>query len=254
MTDFEERLRAAMAAAAGPAPTGLLAGIRRRHRRYVMRLTAAFAAMGTGLAVAVPLAVHGIEAGRSTPASGATAPATRVPDGGGVVPPVPHAGPDTALRDCMNSNGGEVSADWKRQSVQAGPVWFMFARPPAGAQAFPRVRTGTVTASALAIAISYGHTAIVTAAPSVAGRFRFLASFNGNNQPYTLREGSRALKLVGCPAVTIAPGIPAGDAPGLTIWWQGYVTNLRGCIPLDVRVSPATKVTRVVIAAPGCKR
>jgi hypothetical protein len=246
MTDFEDRLRAAMAGAVAPAPRELLAGIRRRHHRHVLRLTAAGTAMAACVAVAIPLTVHGIEAGHGTPSrspvSGQSGLGARN---------TPHAGPDTVLRDCMNSNGGTMSSDWKKQSVHAGPVWFTFVRPPAGAHKF---RASTVTASALNIAVSNGHTAIVTAAPSVAGRFRFLALFNGGNQPYTLAEGSDALRLVGCPAVAIAPGIPAGDAPGLTMWWQGYVTSLRGCIPVDVRVPPSTKVIRVTMAAPGCKR
>jgi hypothetical protein len=152
----------------------------------------------------------------------------------------------------MNSNGGQMSSNWKSQSVHAGPVWFMFDRPPASRT--HGLRSGRVTASAMAIAVSNGHTAIVTAAPEFAGRFRFLAHFNNGNQPYTLAEGSRALKLVGCPATKIAPGIPVGDAPGLTIWWQGYVTGLRGCVPVEVREPPSTKVTRVTLAAPGCRR
>jgi len=244
MSEFERRLRAAMAATAGPAPSGLLEGIRRRHRLYVTRLTAALAVTTTGIAVAVPLAVHGIEGGHGTPrpvTSGLPGP---------TVPSRPHAGPNTALRDCQNANGGTLSSDWKRQSVHAGPVWFMFARPANGVQ---KPRPSTVAASALPIAVSNGHTAVVTAAPSVAGRFRFLASFNSANQPYTLSEGKRALKLVGCPAGPTGFDIPASYAPGLTMWWQGYVTNLRGCIPLDVRVPPATKVIRVSLAAPGCK-
>ena len=249
MTDFEQRLREAMAAAAGPAPIGLLAGIRRRHRWHVLRLTAAGTTMATCVAVAIPLAVHGLGAGHGTPRGVATLPAVTGPVGG--VQPIPSAGPHTALRDCMNSNGGQMSSNWKSQSVQAGPVWFMFARPPAsGAH---KLHSGKVIASALAIAVSNGHTAIVTAAPSAAGRFRFVAHFNDSNQPYTLAEGSRALKLVGCPATKIAPGIPVGDAPGLTIWWQGFVTTLRGCVPVDVREPPSTKVTRVTLAAPGCR-
>ncbi len=51
MTDFERRLRAAMAASAEPAPAGLLDGIHRRHRRHVRRVaTACVAVVAFGVA------------------------------------------------------------------------------------------------------------------------------------------------------------------------------------------------------------
>jgi hypothetical protein len=244
MTDFEARLRAAMAAAAGPAPSGLLEGIRRRHRRHVLRAAAAGAAMVMGVAVVVPVTVHSLQGGNGAPRGVAGGQA------GSHATALPRPGPGTAVDDCRNAVGGTLRSDWKRHSVQAGPVWFMLARPgPAG----QKLRTSTVTASALPVAVSNGRAAIVTVAPSLAGRFRFLAGFHSGNQPYTLAEGSRALELVGCPAGPTGTGIPPGYAAGLTIWWQGYVTDLRGCIPVDVRIPPATKEIRVTVAAPGCK-
>jgi hypothetical protein len=244
MTDFEERLRAAMAAAAGPAPSGLLEGIRRRHRRHVLRMTAAGAAMVTAVGVVVPVAVHGIDAGSGAPRGLAGGQA------GSHAASLPKAGPGVALADCRTATGGMLGSAWKSHSVHAGPVWFMLVRPAPGGQ---KPTTSTVTSSALAIAVSNGRTAIVTVAPSLAGRFGFLASFHSGNQPYTLAEGKRTLELAGCPAGPTGTDIPAGYAAGLTIWWQGYVTDLRGCIPVDVRVPPATKEIRVTIAAPGCK-
>ena len=42
------------------------------------------------------------------------------------------------------------------------------------------------------------------------------------------------------------------SAPGLTMFWEGYVTDLRGCIPLEVRTSAASQPLRVTISGAGC--
>jgi hypothetical protein len=62
MTEFEDRLRAAMAAAAGPPPAGLLDGIRRRHRRHVRRVTTACVAV-VAFGLAGTLVSRGVLAG-----------------------------------------------------------------------------------------------------------------------------------------------------------------------------------------------
>jgi hypothetical protein len=43
--------------------------------------------------------------------------------------------------------------------------------------------------------------------------------------------------------------IPEIYAPGLTLFWEGYVTDLRGCIPVQVRASAASPPIRVTLAA-----
>ena len=102
------------------------------------------------------------------------------------------------------------------------------------------------------IAVANGHTAVVSAAPQTRGRFRFLAGFNPDGKPYTLAEGAPGLTLAGCPpAPARSTGLPEADAPGLTMFWQGYVTGLRGCIPLDVRSPAASRPIRVTVAAPA---
>jgi hypothetical protein len=247
MTDFERWLRATMADATEPPPAGLLAGIRRRHRRYLRRVGAGCAAAVAAVAIAVPLATSEILPGQATP------PVT----GPAAVSPVTPAGtspgpPGTVSRDCQSSNGGTVGSNWKAGSVQAGPVWFIYMKPKDTATSNQRLVTGKLTASGMAIAISNGHEAVVTAAPATKGRYRFLASFNDEGVPYTLAEGAPSLILTGCPAGPVGTGIPASYAPGLTMFWEGYVTDLRGCIPLEVRTSPSSKPIRVILpAAPG---
>jgi hypothetical protein len=239
VTDFERRLRAAMAAATEPPPTGLLDGIRLRHRRHRRRVGTACLATVAAAAIAVPLATSGILAGPAP--TTATSPAA--PTG------TPAAAPGTVLRDCQSSNGGTMSSNWQADSVHAGPVWFIFMRPKNTASSSQRLVAGKLTSAAMAIAISNGRTAVVTAVPATKGRYRFLAHFNNDGSPYTLAEGAPGLTLVGCPVSPAGTGIPASDAPGLTIFWEGYVTDLRGCIPLEVRTSAASEPIRVILPA-----
>jgi hypothetical protein len=252
MTDFERRLRAALAAAAEPAPAGLLDGIHRRHRRHVQRVATACVAV-VALGVAGTLVTRGIlAAGPAGRGPAATGPAATGPVSPAPVPSSTATGaPGTVLRDCQSSNGGTLGSNWKALSVHAGPVWFIYARPATPGH---RLAVGKTRASAMAIAVRNGHTAVVTAAPSLGGRFRFLGSFNGGGTPYTLSEGAPGLTLAGCPAIPVGHRIPARYASGLTMFWEGFVTDLRGCIPLDVRASSGSPPVRVTIAATdgGC--
>jgi hypothetical protein len=241
MTDLERWLRAAMAAATEPPPAGLLDGIRRKHRSHLRRVGAACLTAVAAAGIAVPLATRGIPAGPATP--GATSPA--VPTG------TPTGAPGTVLRDCQSNNNGTLGADWEADSVHAGPVWFIYMRPTNSAVSSQRLVAGKLTASAMVIAVSNGRTAVVTAAPATRGRLRFLAHFNNDGSPYTLAEGAPGLTLVGCPVGPAGTDIPASYAPGLTMFWEGYVTDLRGCIPLEVSTSSARQPIRVIMPAPG---
>jgi hypothetical protein len=250
MTDLERRLRAAMAASAGPAPAGLLDGIHRRHRRHHRRIVVACAAI-VAFGVAGTLIARGVLAGPAGTGPPAAGPAATGP---AVIPSVTPSGtatgaPGTVLRDCQSSEGGTLGSGWKAYSVHAGPVWFMYEQPRGTVPPGHRLPTGKVRASAMAIAVENGHTAVVRAAPELGGRFRFLASFHGGGQPYTMAEGAPGLTLAGCPAGPAGTKIPEIYAPGLTMFWEGYVTDLRGCIPVEVRASPASQPIRVTLAA-----
>jgi hypothetical protein len=250
MTDFERRLRAAMAASAEPAPAGLLDGIHRRHQRHVRRTVTACVA-AAAVAVAGTLVTREMLAG-----SGAAVPASHPPAlvGPRAVPSSTATGaPGTVLRDCQSSNGGTLGSHWKAQSVHAGPVWFIYARPgsiPTPSRGLP---AGKVHTSAMIIAVRNGRTAVVTPPPALTGRFRFLASVSAG-EAASLADGAPGLTLSGCPPTPLGHHSPASYAPGLTMFWQGYVTDLRGCIPLEVRTSPAGPLVRVTVApAGGCR-
>lgn len=241
MTDFERWLRAVMTAADEPAPAGLLEGIRHRHRRHRRRVGAACLAAVAVARITVPLATRGLLPGSATPiASSPAGPAG-----------APTAAPGTVLRDCQSNNNGTRGPHWKADSVHAGPVWFLYQRPNSTGRSHQRLVAGKLTASAMVIAVSNGREAVVAAGPATEGRFRFLARFNNSGVPYTLAEGAPGLTLAGCPAGSAGTGIPASYAPGLTMFWEGYVTDLRGCIPVEVRTSPARQPIRVSLPVAG---
>jgi len=64
MDEIERRLRAAMIAAAEQPPSGLMEGIRRRHRRHVRRVAVGCAAVIVAIAFAIPVA-HALRFGRA---------------------------------------------------------------------------------------------------------------------------------------------------------------------------------------------
>jgi hypothetical protein len=243
MTDFERRLRAAMAAAAEPPPAGMLDAITRRHRRHVRRAAAASVAAVAAVVIAAPLTARAINDGAGPVGPSATSPAA--PAG------PPSAAPGTVLRDCESSDGGTLGSDWKARSVHAGPVWFIYARPDRAVPAGQRPTAGKTTSSAMVIAVMNGQTAVIRAASATSGRFRFIADPSYTSQPFTLADGEPGLTLAGCPAGPIGTGIPESWAPGLTLFWEAYVTDLHGCIPLDVRAAAGRRPIRVTVAAAG---
>ena len=250
MTEFEDRLRAAMAAAAGPPPAGLLDGIRRRHRRHVRRVTTACVAV-VAFGLAGTLVSRGVLAspGGGGPAGPAATGPAALPSASTARPAT--AVPGTVLRDCQSANPGTLGSGWKAQSVHAGPVWFIYARPGSIRSPGWPLATGKVRVNAMIIAVSNARTAVVTASPGLGGRLRFLANVSAG-QRASLAEGAAGLTLAGCPAA--APGVargPAAYAPWLTMFWQGYVTDLRGCLSLQVRTSPARPPVRVTVAPAG---
>jgi hypothetical protein len=253
MTEFERRLRAAMAAAAEPSPAGLLDAIRRRHRRHVRRVGAACVGAVAAVAIAVPLVTQGLLTGPAGRGRGGSLPGASSPGrSASVLPPVPSpAPPGTVRRDCATNNNGTLGRNWKARSVHAGPVWFIYARSSRARSSRSRLTAGQPAGSAMVIAVRNGHTATVTDGPAAAKRFRFLAWFNGNQKPYTMAEGAPNLFLSGCPVSPVGTHIPESYAPGLTMFWQGYVTDLRGCVPLDVHGSPGARPIRVTVPAGG---
>jgi hypothetical protein len=269
MNDFERRLAAAMSATAGPPPAGLMAGIRRRHRRHVIGVIAGFAAVIAALALAAPPAAHALRSAGHVPgpATGGQVSASPCPSrlphsfgcsrhtGPSASAPVQvcpvfcgppaspgRAAPGTIRRDCQSENGGNQEIPgYRARSVRAGPVWFVWARTrnrhwtpgqPLG--------NGQLEAGAGPVAVQAGATAVVRVAPAARSRFQFLRTFSSTGR-YRLRSGADGITFTACPASYLGR---------VTVFWVGYLDRGLSCVPLEVSV-PGRRPIRVGLSAQG---
>jgi hypothetical protein len=231
MDDLERWLRTTMQAATQDAPRNLLPGVWRRRRAHLRRVGAGGAAAVAAIAIAVPSVLQSTAGGHpGSPAASSTA---------------AHAAPGSELLTCgmytiRGIAGGELSPHWKSSSIQVGPVFFIGADSGAW-RSSQRLSGGKLRAVAGDIlAVRNGTTAEITT--SQPARFRFVTSQSRAGR-YTLRDGFAGVTLAGCPRYPIPHDIPAADAAELTIFYLplGYVTDLTGCLPVQIRMPPSWK-------------
>jgi hypothetical protein len=269
MDDLERRLRAALSATASPPPAGLMEGIRRRHRRHLVRVVAGFAAVIAALALAAPPAAHALRSAVNGPGpaiggqvSPSPCPSTLQPSfgcsrhaGPGASaspqvcpvfcgPPVSaaKAAPGTMLRNCQSGNGGNQEIrGYRPRSVRAGPVWFVWART-ANRHWTPGqpLGNGQLQAGAGPVAVQAGATVVVRVAPAARSRFQFLRTFS-NTGRYRLRPGLDGITFIACPASYLGP---------VTVFWVGYLDSGLSCVPLEVSV-PGRRPIRVGLSTQG---
>jgi hypothetical protein len=237
MDDLERWLHSAMRAAYQKPSPSLLSGVWQRRRNHLRRMGACTVAAVVAVAIAVPAVLYSAQGG----AGDATGPVTgyRTPAG---------AAPGSKLLKCpAYSNivitGGELGTHWKSVSVKAGPVWFVYADKGwwRSSQRLPDGKYRNV--AGVVVAISNGTTVELTTPSADRSRFRFLTSQTSSGT-YTLADGVPGLTLVGCPRQPVAQGIPQGYAAGLTLFYlpAGYVTDLGGCLPLEIATPPSWHV------------
>jgi hypothetical protein len=232
MDDLERWLRAEMQAATQDPPRNLLTGVWRRRRAHLRRRGGAGAAALAAIAIAVP----------SILASTASGPRARPAPG----PAALGAAPGSELLQCgtysdRGISGGVLSPHWQAASIQAGPVWFVYARDGSW-RSSQRLTDGRLRdVGGVILAVRNGGTAEITTAQP--GRFRFITSASAASA-HTLHDGVAGITLVGCPRYQVEPGIPAADAAGLTLFYLplGYVTDLTGCLPMQIRTPPSWQV------------
>ena len=237
MDDLERWLRTAMQEAGQEPPANLLSGVWQRRRRHVQMMRVGGAAAVAAVAIAIPSVLQ-------LAAPAATNPAGRP----AVVKTPPDAAPGSELLKCgdysdRGISGGQLDAHWKVASIQAGPVWFVFARAGAwrSSERLPDGRLRDVKGPILAV--KNGTTVEITTPPADRSRFRFLTRGHVTGTS-TLREGASGLTVVACPYQRVQAGIPEAYAAGLTLFYLplGYVTDLPGCLPLEIATPPKWQV------------
>jgi hypothetical protein len=275
--DFERRLRAAMSAAASRPPAGLMQGIRRRHRRHLVRAGAGFAALVAALALAAPPLTHAARSALRGPGPASTGPATgpscppRIPDffgcsryvGPSAVPStVPgvastqqvcpvfcgppstasRAAPGTELQNCDSANGAAEIAGFRPRSIRAGPVWFVGARDRGEWAASQRLPNGQIRGAGAMIAVVASVTVVVRVAPAARSRFRFLRDFNNTDRYRMGGRGQLAgLTLAACPRSYEGP---------VSVFWVSYLSDGLSCVPFEVSV-PGRPPFRVALSVTG---
>ena len=230
MTDFEDRLRAAMesSVAAEYPPRDLVAKIRRRRRRHAARLGVTWAA------VAVAAVVLGPPAGSALMK-------------GGTIRPAPTSSAATTrpghYYGCSAQTNGSLSPDWRQEAEHAGPLWiinegiapdFSFRNPD-----------GTLKAVPVIVMLRGETTASITPTAASEPYIRFLPGFNDTNQ-YTLRDGQASAIFAGCSAGSSLFGA------GYTEFYVGVVVAGPRCITLDVRTPSSPQPVRVTLRFGRC--
>jgi hypothetical protein len=242
MDDLERWLRTAMQEAAQDPPVNILNGVWRRRRRHVQRMRIGGVAALAAVAIAVPSVLQAALTGSAKPVR---PPATATTP--------PGAAPGTAMLKCgdysmRGISGGQLDSGWKAASIQAGPVWFIFARAGVGRgsawHSSQRLADGKLRdVGGPVIAVRNGTTVEITTAPADRGRFRFLTHGTVTGA-FTLRDGVAGLTVIACPRQYVAPDTPEAYAPGYTLFYLplGYVTDLTGCLPLEIASPPSWQV------------
>ena len=237
MTDFEERLRAAMeGSVAGEQPPGhLIERVRRRHRWHLARVSCAGIAIAMAVVAMIPPARAALLGGGG--ATRAMLPAPGAPGRSA------RSAPRGQYYGCDSQTYGDLGQQWRRGSTPAGPMWFINK----GIAPDFRFRNpdGTLKAVPLIVMIRDNSTAWVE--PSGTGKryFRFLAGFNGTNR-YALRDGKAQATFAGCSD----QGSMYGN--GYTEFYLGVIVAGPRCITLDVRTPGTRKPVPATLAFGKC--
>ncbi|HXP19702.1 MAG TPA: hypothetical protein VN840_08665 [Streptosporangiaceae bacterium] len=227
-------------------------GIRRRHRRHVWRVAAGWAAATAAILLAVPPVTHVLQAGRD-PAAHSAQGQSAAPAVSALAPPAAAAG--TVLLGCANDVYGQLSANWRATSIEAGPLWFVYARQQGyvritGSSARPAAvnRTGKLQVGAMVVEVGYGATVVLRVASKARSYFRFLTEFT---QPpaYTLRDGVSGLTLASCPR-----GTPVGDNGLMTDFYLGFLIRAGGNALVHLWPSATARPVSLTFSCvkPGC--
>jgi hypothetical protein len=221
MTDLERRLRAALRAAAEPAPPGLLGAVMRRHRRHQIRVGAGVLAVAVAAALAVPPVTSALRSGRVPVGTGHATP-TPTPSS-----PARHpiAAPGTVLSGCRHGPPrGAIGRNWRAGAIhEVGPLWLIDGGHSSG-----RIRL--YVALVVLDNLRPGTTVVLKVGPANARHLRFLYGPGDSLNPgtrYTMRSGETGVTFVACQ--NWDQGAPSHT---LTDYYGGFLVLGRRCVPV----------------------
>jgi hypothetical protein len=211
-------------------PANLLSQVRARRRRHRARTALVSAAAVVIGAAVLPPAAAQLRAAPA-PAGG--------PAGAHLPAPPPTAVPGTVLNSCTVQIAEKLPLDWRRESVQAGPVWFVDMKQ-ATATYYHKHK---LAVGGLLVQVRQGVTASVKVVGPASGHFRFLflpgnfaAGVDGH---YTVKSGENGVTFAGCP----------GNSSFVAGYTQfgGYflIDKIPQRVTLEVQVVGGGRATRV---------
>jgi hypothetical protein len=237
MTDFEQRLRAAMeSSVAGEQPPGnLVERIRRRRRRHAARVAVAGVVVMTAAVAAVPVTGMALLGGGG--------PSRAASPGPGPHPRATRPAPRGQYYGCASQTLGALGPHWRKEGTQAGSLWII-NKGIAPNFAFYN-RNGSLKAVPLIVLLRDNTVARVQPSGTGSRYFRFLPGFNSTDQ-YTLPDGKPAATFASC------SGQDSMYGNNFTEFYIGVIVRGPRCITLDVRTPAARQPVPVRLTFGTC--
>jgi hypothetical protein len=170
-----------------------------------------------------------------------------------LVVPVPAQGaaPGTVLLTCDSANWGQLAANWRAVSLQAGPLWFAYGRQQGyvhdggwqGAGRTPR-QPGKRRLGVMIVEVRSGSMVVMKPAATARPYFRFVEGF-GPGLGYKLPAGDTGFTFAACPR---GSGGPNGQ---VTDFYLGFSMDAGRAAPVEVWPSAMPRPIRVIFTCPG---
>jgi hypothetical protein len=240
MDDIERRLRAAMASVTEPVPPGLMEGIRRKHRRHIVRLASGCLAVLVAIGFTLPGLAHALQGSPSPAGPAPTRPA-----------PLPaKAAPGTVLLTCESANWGGLGSSWRAGSLHVGPLWLVGGSQQGwvhqnGAAGVGHVGRGhaKLGGGVMIVEVANGSAVVMKVTPQARSYFRFLDGF-GPDVGYVQPAGDWGYTFIACPR---GEGGPNGQ---LTDFYLGFSGRSGSRAAVDVWTSPSSARPVQIIFTP----
>ncbi len=165
--------------------------------------------------------------------------------------PTPAAAPGTVLLTCDSANWGGLPSNWRAESLQAGPLWFVYGRQQGyvhygGSQSVGRAirRPGKLRLGVMIVEVASGSTVDMTTATAARSYFRFVDGF-GPGVGYKLPAGDTGFTFNSCPR-----GF-AGPNGQVTDFYLGFSIVAGRSAPVEVWPSASARPIRVTFTCPG---